>query len=78
MEYRERMKLLREKHALTPEQAAGIIGRSERSYNSIENGNTKLRIRELIALCEYYQVTADYLIGLTDKPERSLDYSVSE
>ena len=70
MDYRERMKQLREDHALTPEQAAEIIGRSKRSYNNIENGNAKLKIIELIRLCEYYQVSADYLIGLTDDPEQ--------
>ena len=70
MDYRERMKQLREDHALTLEQAAEIIGRSKRSYNNIENGNAKLKIIELIRLCEYYQVSADYLIGLTDDPEQ--------
>ena len=69
MDYRIRLKQLREDHDLSQEQVAKIIGRSKRSYNDIENGASKLRISELILLCEYYDVSADYLIGMTDDPE---------
>lgn len=37
------------------------------SYSHIENGRAELKIEDLIILCDYYQVTADYMIGRSDK-----------
>jgi hypothetical protein len=37
-------------------------------YARYERGANELPIRHLIALCRYYGVCADYLLGLSDKP----------
>ena len=68
MNYRERMRAIREDHDLSQAEAAKIIQKSQQGYSHIENGRAELKIEDLIALCRYYHVSADYMIGMTDKP----------
>lgn len=63
MDYRTRMKHLREDHDLTQTQVAKIINKSQQGYNHIEVGRAELKIEDLIKLCDFYHVSADYLIG---------------
>ena len=67
MDYRQRMRALREDHDMTQAAAAKLINKSQQGYSHIENGKAELKIEDLIALCDYYQVTADYFIGRTNK-----------
>ncbi|MBR5529750.1 MAG: helix-turn-helix transcriptional regulator [Oscillospiraceae bacterium] len=67
MNYRERMRGLREDHDLTQAQVGKIINKSQQGYNHIETGRAELRIEDLIKLCDFYKVTADYLIGRKEK-----------
>lgn len=63
MNYRERMRSLREDRDLTQAQVAKIIQKSQQGYNHIETGRAELKIEDLIRLCDFYHVTADYMIG---------------
>ncbi len=63
MDYRQRMKGLREDHDLTQAQVGKIINKSQQGYNHIETGRAELRIDDLIKLCDLYGVSADYMIG---------------
>ena len=67
MNYRERMKALREDKDLTQAQVAKVINKSQQGYNHIETGRAELKIEDLIKLCEYYNVSADYFIGRKNK-----------
>lgn len=67
MNYRERMRELREDNDLTQLQVAKIINKSQQGYNHIEIGRAELKIEDLIKLCEFYKVSADYLTGRTDE-----------
>ena len=66
MDYRERMRNLREDHDLTQIEVGKIINKSQQGYNHIETGRAELKIEDLIKLCDYYNVTADYFIGRKD------------
>ncbi len=68
MNYRERLKDVREDKDLTQAQVGKIINKSQQGYNHIEMGRAELKIDDLILLCKYYNLSADYLIGLIDKP----------
>ncbi len=67
MDYRQRMKDLREDHDLTQAEAGKIIHKSQQGYNHIEAGRAELKIEDLIRLCDYYKVSADYFIGRSNK-----------
>ncbi len=67
MNYRERMRALREDADLTQSQIAKIISKSQQGYNHIETGRAELKIEDLIKLCDFYKVSADYFIGRKEK-----------
>ncbi len=67
MNYRQRMKNLREDNDFTQEAVGKVINKSQQGYNHIETGRAELKIDDLIKLCDFYGVSADYLIGRTDK-----------
>ena len=66
MDYRTRIKEVREDRDLTQKQIGQIINKSQQGYNHIEAGRAELKINDLIALCKYYNLSADYLIVLSN------------
>ena len=67
MNYRTRMRNLREDRDLTQKQVAAVINKSQQGYSHIEDGRAELKIEDLIRLCKFYEVSADYFIGMSDK-----------
>ena len=59
MDYRTRIKEVREDRDLTQKQIGQIINKSQQGYNHIEAGRAELKINDLIALCKYYNLSAD-------------------
>jgi len=68
MNYRERIREIREERNLTQVEIGKILNKSQQGYNHIEAGRAELKIEDLARLCQYYDVSADYLIGLIDTP----------
>ena len=66
-DYRERMRNLREDHDLTQAEIGQLLNKSQQGYNHIEAGRAELKIEDLIKLCKYYNLSADYIIGLTNE-----------
>ena len=69
MDYRERLRSLREDHDLTQARIGALLEKSQQGYNHIEAGRAELKIEDLVKLCRYYGVSADYIIGLCDEPQ---------
>ena len=67
MDYRTRMRNIREDRDLTQKQVGEIINKSQQGYNHIETGRAELNIEDLIKLCQFFNVSADYFIGLSDQ-----------
>lgn len=68
---KNRIKNLREDHDYTQECIAQKIGITQRKYSYLETGVQQLTDEILIALSEVYGVSIDYLLMLTDNPERN-------
>ena len=68
MNYRTRMRDLREDRDLTQREVGLVINKSQQGYSHIEDGRAELKIDDLIKLCRFYNVSADYFIGLRDLP----------
>ena len=66
MNYRIRMRNLREDRDLTQSEVAKVINKSQQGYSHIEEGRAELKIEDLIRLCRFYNVSSDYFIGLSD------------
>ena len=66
-DYRTRLRNIREDHDLTQAEIGKLLNKSQQGYNHIEAGRAELKIEDLYKLCKFYNLSADYLIGLTDK-----------
>lgn len=67
MHYLKRIRDLREDSDYTQEYVAHILGTSQTMYARYERGANELPIHHLITLCHLYNVSSDYILGLTDK-----------
>lgn len=68
MDYIKRMRDLREDNDKTQQEIAEILNTSQTMYARYERGANELPIHHLLKLAEYYNVSTDYLLGITDKP----------
>ena len=70
MKMRLRIKDLREDNDLTQKQIADILGTAREQYNKYELGKQEIPFHHAITLAKHYNVSLDYLAGLTDIPTR--------
>lgn len=61
---------LREDHDLTQKQIAKILSFTNSAYAKIERGEHTLTADVLVTLSNFYDVSTDYLLGLTDFPDK--------
>ena len=66
-EYIKRIRDLREDADLTQSQIAEYLGTSQTMYARYERGANEIPVRHIIKLCKYYDVSADYILGITEK-----------
>jgi len=66
-DYRERLRNIREDRDLTQAELGRLLNKSQQGYNHIEAGRAELKIDDLVKICKFYNLSADYIIGLTDK-----------
>lgn len=65
MNYVERIRALREDNDLKQIDIGKVLNKSQQGYAHLENGKAKFTIEDLIKLCKFYDVSADYLLGFT-------------
>lgn len=69
MNYVNRIRALREDKDLKQREIAKILNKSQQGYAHLENGLARFTIDDLITLCRYYNVSADYILGFTNEPK---------
>ena len=71
MMYLKRLEDLRIDHDLTQQDIADILFCKREVYRRYEKGIRELPLSYAIKLAEYYNVSLDYLVGLTDSKNRA-------
>ena len=66
MEFSMRLKQLRHKNKLTQSQLAKILGLKPTAISNYESERNEPSFNKLIALSKYFDVSCDYLLGVTD------------
>ena len=69
LEYTDRLKKLREFEKINQTELAKELGISQNTYSQYETGARQPSLEMLIKLAEFYFVSTDYILGLTDNPE---------
>lgn len=62
----QRLKELRTERKITQKQLAIILGTNNSSVCDWECGRTEPSVEYIISICRYFEVSADYLLGLED------------
>ena len=67
MYYYERLRDLREYNGLTQKSVSETLGMSIQQYSLYERGDREIPFHHVITLAKYYNVSIDYIAGLTNK-----------
>ncbi len=65
-----RLKAIREDKDITQKTLSEFLNIRQNTYSQYENGQRQLPIDTLIRLAEYFDTSTDYILGLTDIPEK--------
>lgn len=63
-EYYEILRELREDHDYTQSEIARVLNTTQQVYSRYERGVNEMPVHHLRALCEFYRVSADYVLSL--------------
>ena len=63
-EYAQKLRDLRIDHDKSQAQIAIVLGTTKNQVGKYERGEQEMPIKHLITLCNYYDVSADYILGL--------------
>lgn len=66
MNFNVRLKQLRQKHRLTQGDLADILSLKPTAISNYESSRNEPSFEKLIALSRYFNVSCDYLLGITD------------
>ena len=61
---------MREDHDLTQEYIANILKTTRQQVSKWETGTQMMGVDKYIILAKFYNVSADYLLGLIDTPRK--------
>ena len=66
----QRLKDIREDNDLKQEDIAKLLSTTRQQVGKWENGIQMMGIDKYIILAKYYNISLDYLVGLTDEPKK--------
>ena len=67
MYYTERLQWIRNCNNITQKDLATAIGIKQQQYARYEKGINIMPITHLIRICEYLNISADYILGFTEE-----------
>lgn len=66
MEIREKLKILRLESGLSQKDIANLLKVTKNAYANYEQGTREPSLDMVVKLCDFYKVSADYLLGRED------------
>ena len=66
MEFHEIIRGMREDKDLNQTQLGKMLGMNQMKISRMETGNAEPALNDIRALCLFYNVSADYLLGLPE------------
>ena len=66
--FNQRLALLRKQKGISQKQLGEVIGLSNKAICTLENGTRETTFENLVLLAEFFHVSTDYLLGVTDDP----------
>lgn len=60
----DNLRSIRKMHKLSQADVAEILNTTQQQYSKYENGTHEIPIRHIVALCQYYNVSSDSILGI--------------
>ena len=70
MQFNEIMRAKREDMDIRQEDLGKKIGLTQRKISRLERGDTQPTIEEIKKICIFFNLSADYMLGLIDEPRQ--------
>lgn len=70
MDFHKRIRDTREDSDKKQSEIAEVLQIDRSYYGKYERGEHPMPIEHIITLCKYYNLSADYLLGLIDEPRK--------
>lgn len=70
MEFHERIRGLREDMDLTQAEFGKILNMTQRKVSRMETGVCEPCLQDIKQLCQFYNYSADYILGYIDIPKQ--------
>lgn len=67
MEFKDRLKAIRKEKGMTQKDVYLLLNISANGYASWEQGRTEPDIKMIKKICKIYEVSSDYLLGISDE-----------
>ncbi len=67
MKYTDRIRSLREDRDLYQKDIAALLRVGQKTYSDYELGKTRIPVDSIIFLAEFYNVSMDYICGVSDE-----------
>lgn len=64
----QRLKDIREDNDMTQQHIANILNITQQQYSLYEKGIREIKTNQIKTLAIYYNISADYLLGIIDEP----------
>lgn len=65
----QRLRAVRKAAGQKQEELGLVLNVGKSQISELERGSASTTLEKLSIICEYYNVSADYLLGLTDEPK---------
>lgn len=63
----ERIRELRKERNISVSEMTELLGMGRRNYQRYETGDIDIPSSKLVALCDFFNVSADYLLGRNER-----------
>lgn len=70
MDFSNRLRHLRQKYKLTQGELAAVIGLKPTAISNYESKRNEPSFEKLTSLCDYFNVSCDFMLGLSDNALR--------
>lgn len=70
MQYYKRIKEIREDRDIKQKEIAEILQTDQSYYSKYERGLHPMTADQIIILCKYYNLSADYMLGIINEPRQ--------
>ena len=64
MDVIQNLRKIRMERGYSQIEIAELLNTTQQQYSKYENGQNEIPVRHIITLCRFYEVSADWLLGL--------------